>query len=481
MGSQLSGTRHAPRASAFRITRERLIAWLVRHCATPVRLVAAPPGFGKSMILQEYVAGRDRTLYVHAPSFESIDAMVACVREAVERWGDSAVVEVAIDDADALTESESAVLEDLLRDAPAGVRFILGSRSRAIIRDPHLMLDGTVDVLGLEALSMKIGEIATLCDGFGVAYSDADLVALLKMTDGWPMLVHETIRYAAGQKQSLSAAFSKWMERHAGDLSRTIAADLDGHPLAAAFQRLCEGKSADNIDDLDSLERHGLYVKLTGGRYEVLRPISDLFATRAQTRESPSSNTLPMHAHLLGEFKVHIGGRRVEWLRRKDAQLFRYLLMRPTGAASRAELCDVFWPEHDSAQARQNLRTTCSNIRSALRACLPFTDVSQYFSSRGTDLCVALDTVVTDLSRFNNQVALGKEALANNDTALAAVQFGMAHRTYRGPLMVDPPGCFYADIAEEIEEKLRECNRAIAQFSASRPAPEPSAESVRTA
>jgi DNA-binding SARP family transcriptional activator len=169
----------------------------------------------------------------------------------------------------------------------------------------------------------------------------------------------------------------------------------------------------------------------------------------------------PIVAQLLGEFEVRIGGKRVQWIRRKDALLFKYLLLEPEGRASRQELCAAFWPEHDRQQAAQNLRTTCSNIRTALRRCLPVSRVAAYFYAEGRDIVLRNDLAVTDLARFIAHVRAARVMMVTQRFDRALAEYASARAAYHGPLIVDPSTPSHDVIAREVEAAFEEAERHL--------------------
>lgn len=187
---------------------------------------------------------------------------------------------------------------------------------------------------------------------------------------------------------------------------------------------------------------------------------NDIHSATLEVTELP--NALPIFAQMLGEFEVRIGGRRVEWIRRKDALLFKYLLLKPSGRATRLELCEAFWPAHDRQQASQNLRTTCCNIRAALRRSLPESRVDLYFRADGRDVVLCSALVSSDITRFNELVGAAREAMNEQRFERATQAFEAARVLYRGPLIVDPPNAGYETIAKEIDENFAEVQRHLA-------------------
>lgn len=180
-------------------------------------------------------------------------------------------------------------------------------------------------------------------------------------------------------------------------------------------------------------------------------------------------DAVPIFVQLLGELDVRIAGRRVEWIRRKDALLFKYLLLEPLGRVSRDELCEVFWPAHDRQQALQNLRTTCSNVRSALRRCLPESRVDLYFQADGRDIVLRNDLAITDLSRFLAHVNAARDAMTAQRLDRAIDAYEAARVLYRGPLIADPPTAAHEAIARAVDDAFNEVLRhltALRRFGA---------------
>jgi DNA-binding SARP family transcriptional activator len=192
-------------------------------------------------------------------------------------------------------------------------------------------------------------------------------------------------------------------------------------------------------------------------------------------------NDTAISARLLGEFDVRVNGCPVSWIRRKDALLFRYLLLEPLGRAARSELCDAFWPDHDRQQAAQNLRTTCSNVRAALRRALPAHDADSYFYADGGNVVVRADLTYTDLTRFMASVHSGRTAMVSLRFAEAIEAYESARSLYRGPLIADPATPAHRAIADEVEAAFGEVQRhltALRLFAGDSPALRASAASA---
>jgi DNA-binding SARP family transcriptional activator len=68
---------------------------------------------------------------------------------------------------------------------------------------------------------------------------------------------------------------------------------------------------------------------------------------------------------LLGPPLITFRGKEIQVRRRKVRYLCYYLACQKF-PVSRANLCDMFWPECNELEARKNLREALSNLRSSL-------------------------------------------------------------------------------------------------------------------
>jgi DNA-binding SARP family transcriptional activator len=151
---------------------------------------------------------------------------------------------------------------------------------------------------------------------------------------------------------------------------------------------------------------------------------------------------------MFGRFEAEIGGRRIEWIRRREAQIFKYLLLQPEGAASRSELRELFWPEASPHLATQSIRTASSNIRKAIAAIVGYGNVDRYFTSRG-DMAVEVGNAVIDVRRFTAHVADGDAELDAGHLQEALAHYRAAEALYGGELLGgDYPEPWYVPRAE---------------------------------
>lgn len=465
------------------IVRAHLLEWLEHHAALPLRAIIAPPGFGKTTLLKQYAEHRTNCVYVAGGKrrrlTESFPTML-CERLGLPVDAGRSIEttlgaldalpprEIAIDEVDALRAEDRAALSTIVLHAPHHVSLLLASRSRESIGDPRRLLDGSTALLDVSSLAFTASEIDKLCALAGVAATPSQTARLLEESEGWPLVAAAAIRVAAEEGRDLGGAMRRWNAQCGTALREMILADAVDS-LGPLLSRACSTPETLSIDEMRALERAGLYVRRTDGTFTLLKAAAAAFEPVEPADPASLPDIAPIFVQLLGEFDVRIAGRRIEWVRRKDALLFKYLLLEPHGRASRRELAEAFWPAHDRQQAAQNLRTTCSNIRAALRRVLPARRADLYFQSDGHDIVVRNDLAVTDLARFLGHVRAGREAMAAQRLDSAVEAYEAARSIYRGPLIVDPPKPEHEATARDVDESFNEVQRhltALRRFGA---------------
>ncbi|MDP9024431.1 MAG: hypothetical protein M3N13_03510 [Candidatus Eremiobacteraeota bacterium] len=450
--------------------RPRLIAALTRHEDTPTRLLIAPAGFGKTTLIRHYLGHLTsaHTYIAFEPDDEGArilerisDALEANLPledldhfiDALERVPAQVLV---FDDADFKNSRATDVLLALIEHMPEHLSLIVASRSRGVVAGARALVTGAFVYLNADDLAFTTGEIAQLCDLHGLRYIPADVEKIVRLSDGWPIVVSLGIRTAAIDGHQANTVYESWCAQHAEAFHAFIleeaARSAHGHLLR---RLLLSDDMFCAVDEWEALERAGLFVRRRNGRHDLYRVLLDVFSpSAANVAESSKIDALPLVATVLGEFTVTIGGRKVEWVRRKDARIFKYLLLKPGGMATRQELIDVFWPEREHQAAIAALRTTCSNIRHAIREAVGHSRAQLYFV---TDLHVRVpsERVISDLQRFRAHAAAVAIAEEQGDAAQARVHLKELTNIERGDFIVDAPCALYDEIVAEIASAFR--------------------------
>jgi hypothetical protein len=462
-------TRTLPRVASSTVRRSRLERWLATHVAVPLRLLVAPAGCGKSTLLLKYLpnstvdAGYAALPLGATPAlvFESISAALALPRtphnydELLEmlRSTIAAPTELALDDVDNATPEAAAILKRIVEEAPEHLTFIYTSRSRDAIDAKTWIARGLGVLCDYRRLAFDPAETELLAETCGVPCTHLEISRLLEESEGWAIVVSGAVRAASEDSRSLNDAYEQWRVRYGQVFTEFIAADLDraDEEDRALVRSLIAGATIDDRERLHRLEMQGLFVVADDDDYRPFRPIRQL---RGRVRLSPSARLSPLIVRMFGRFDAKLDTQDIAWIRRRDQQFIKYLLLKPTGSATRSELASVFWPDADKQLAAQSVRTACSNIRKAIAAQVGYACVDLYFNA-DPDVSLNLTNVVADVRRFSAHVADGDAAFDRGDAQEASVHYRAAEELYNGRLLDgDPPEPWFADHAQQLEDQF---------------------------
>lgn len=438
-----------PRLGPSIIRRQGLEEWLGRFKSVPVRFLVAPPGFGKTMALLGYLRHISETgVYVALAPGESAEGVWRAVGRALRLEVDfgshddfvsalaaRAPMELAID-CEGIPNAEGlAELLGLIDDLPEDVALLVACRSRTALNVGRYVADGSAILCDAERLAFDASAIRHVAETCGVSFSHPDVLRMLEVTDGWPQVVSGALRKAAEDNCNLGQAFDHWRVRHGHLFNEFIAGALRlvSEREADFVFKLMSGSSLDDRAHLQALEEQGLFVIHTPDGYRPLRALSrSRLYDRYGRRVQPAT---PMQVRLFGWFMAEIDRQPIEWVRRRDRQIFKYIALHPAGSVSRAEIGKVFWPHAERHLVAQSLRTVCSNIRKAIAAIVGFNQVDAYFRT-GDELSVDLHHVIVDVNRF---VAHANDADLQYDRGelrAAYAHYRSAARVYRGDLLI---------------------------------------------
>ncbi len=203
------------------VTRERLLDELDRFAAVPLTLVAAPVGFGKSVLVETW-AGRssDAVAWVSLEAGDSDPARLwTYIATAVDRvrpgLGRAALgllrspgaspssiadelangvrsyrapITLVLDDAHVLSDEACwRSLERLVLHLPPEARVVLITRSDPQLRLGRLRGRGALGEIRARELAFTVEEARELLvQREGIALADADVELLVRRTEGWP-------------------------------------------------------------------------------------------------------------------------------------------------------------------------------------------------------------------------------------------------------------------------------------------------------
>jgi len=418
------------------IHRPRLERWLQAYAQYPVRLIIAPAGSGKTSLLLKYCAESERdTLYYALPpgcDAEYVRELLASAKDV----SPAVCREIVIDDVDNGSPEAIAQLLALVEEAPENITLIYVGRSREVIDARRLIARGVAVLCDARRLAFDVDEAGTLAEACGVAASDLDFRRLIEDTDGWAMAVSSTIRTATAENETIGRAYELWRAQSQAFLRDFAVAEVERAPLnlQQAFWDLFNGESTSDLLRLRDLEARGLFV-LDDGRdtLRIYRPLQPL-GVKVPSKSDRASFSPPLMVRMFRSFEARLDGREIPWVRRRDMQIVKYLLLKPNGMASRSELASVFWPDTDRHLATQSVRTACSTIRKAFATLVGPANVDLYFRT-APDIQIDLSNVVCDVKRFCAHVNDGDADFERGDVQNAAMHYRAAEKLYAGRLL----------------------------------------------
>ncbi len=331
-----------------------------------------------------------------------------------------------------------AGIEEVLRlvaDVPDEVSLLIACRSRAAFHVGRSVSEGTAVLCDAERLAFDAAEIRHIAESCGVPFTHADVLRMLEVTDGWAQVVSGALRKAGEDNVPLSQAFEHWRVRYGHLFNEFLVEGLKhvSEREADSVLKLMSGSHLDDRAQLQALEEQGLFVIHTAEGYRPLRALSrsrlyDRYGRRVET-------VAPMEIRLFGWFLAEIERQSIDWVRRRDRQVFKYVALQPGARVSRAELCQVFWPGVERHLVAQSLRTVCSNIRKAIAHIVGFKQVESYFHA-GEDISLDLDNVIIDVNRFATHVNDADDQYERGEMRAAYAHYRSAARVYRGDLLI---------------------------------------------
>jgi DNA-binding SARP family transcriptional activator len=438
-----------PRMAPTVIRRPRLEDWFARFRNVPVRFLVGPPGCGKTTAAVGYlIHSKSSGLYCTVPKGATAGDIRTLIARSMQcdapKMGRDALIralvqnspcELAIDDADFASPEGIAEIYRIIDEMPERMSLLIVCRSRGAIDVSRLVARGIATLCDAERLAFDAAEVRHLAETCGVSFTHADVVRILEATDGWPLVVSCAIRKAAEDGRNLAEAFEHWRSRQGHLFTEFVNAALEGAApeKIELVRQLMEGVACDDQQRLHSLEIDGLFAIHNSRGYQPLRALSRL---RMHAQQTSQTRTVPaMHVRMLGRFQAEISGHTIEWIRRRDAQIFKYVTLKRNGTATRAELSETFWPGAEKHLVAQSIRTAFSNIRKAIANVVGFDAIDAYIQANG-DIALNLDNVIVDVNRFVAHANDGDQQYERNELRAAFAHYRTAEHAYWGDLLV---------------------------------------------
>ena len=458
------------------IRRNRLEQWLKSYAQYPARLVVAPAGSGKTSLLLKYCANSERETYYCALSencdpgqlreliaktlgIERAPRSYAAMVDAVN-GSPAHCREIVVDDVDNGNAEARAELVQLIEDVGDNITLIYAGRAREFIDARRLIARGVAALCDARRIAFDVEEGALLCEACGVDASDLQVRRMIADTDGWAMAVCGTIRTAAAEHLTLDRAFASWRSQSQSFLNDFLRAELQRIPeeFRQSFWRLYNAQDVPAPAQLRELESRGMFILDEGSDHlRLYRALSPNTAPAAHAETgSAASHTSPLMVQMFRGFFAKVDGREIQWVRKRDQQIVKYLLLKPNGMASREELVSVFWADTDRHLAVQSVRTACSTIRKAFASVVGPANVDRYFRTL-PELQLDLSNIVCDVRRFRVHINDGDAEYERGNAQNAAMHYRAAEKLYAGRLLdFDGPEPWIVTHAAELEERYLE-------------------------
>jgi LuxR family transcriptional regulator, maltose regulon positive regulatory protein len=238
------------------VRRTALLDRLRASSDLPVVSIAAPPGYGKSAFLSQWVeeasrrvawvsiegedndpavllayiaAALDRlqpidvdVFHTRAPPGTSVAATVAR-RIAATLAGMVDPVALVFDHTEFLHNHQCRdAIAELALHIPPGGQLVLASRGLPPVPLASLRARGAVVEVGVDDLAMDEPEARLLLDGAGVALADAEMAELVRQTEGWPVgLYLAALALKAGTRRRTAGFAFSGDDRLMADYLRT--------------------------------------------------------------------------------------------------------------------------------------------------------------------------------------------------------------------------------------------------------------------
>jgi LuxR family transcriptional regulator, maltose regulon positive regulatory protein len=292
------------------VRRATLVRRLSREQDATLAVIVAPPGYGKSSLLQEWAEHDEREFVWLSPaSFETTDLeeTTRSIIADTEADGERGVV-VVIDDAHlASPEAVRYVLEQLLEEIPAGSMVAVGSRTEPPLPLGRLRARRSLIEVRVDDLAMIPAEASILLRQAGLELDFTMLQALVSRTEGWPaglylsalslrkqVDVSGALSRLRGDDHSLAEYFRDEvlapLPRDLSDFAvqTSVLDELAGPICDAVLERTCSGRVLTRLERASSLLRpldpahehyrwHGLFRDALGA--ELRRTAPELVRT----------------------------------------------------------------------------------------------------------------------------------------------------------------------------------------------------------
>jgi LuxR family maltose regulon positive regulatory protein len=173
------------------VPRIPLLDLLEASTYTPMVVVLAPPGYGKTTLLAQW-ADRDPRRFAWltiGPDDNDPSVLLRHIAAALDRTAPDALpVVLVLDDLQLLENREGLrVVGRLLNDLPTGSQLAIASRGEPPLPLARLRAEGRVLEIGPDDLAMNHHELTAILENAELSADPAEVGELLERTEGWPV------------------------------------------------------------------------------------------------------------------------------------------------------------------------------------------------------------------------------------------------------------------------------------------------------
>jgi LuxR family maltose regulon positive regulatory protein len=263
-----------PQLPPRHVSRPRLLAMLDDAAGSPLTLLAAGPGAGKTVLLTEWSRRSDaRTVWLNLAAADAeprrfwrllISALRGCdgdERGLPDAMPPGAAIDlvrsmfstesaarpvIVIDDADVLTHPEIlAGLDSLICSGQPGLRLVMAADSDPLMPLHRYRFDGLMRELRAADLAMTTAEIREVLALHGVTLGERDLGLLAARTEGWAAGVRLSAMRMEGAEYP--ADFVSRLARYQGSISEYLVDEVLRRQPEAQRRLLIETSFLDEV------------------------------------------------------------------------------------------------------------------------------------------------------------------------------------------------------------------------------------------
>ncbi len=264
------------------ISRSNLLRSLSDAQTPGVVAVIAPPGYGKSSVLDEWARRDPRHFVSLAAELEDDDGELTATRASVRAKIQSlAAAErpfvLMLDDAHRVSgDGLRRLVDEVMRDLPAGCLLALASPSRPALAFGRLRAKRMLLEIGVDDLAMSPTEASMLLREAGLELDFGCVQALVHRTEGWPAALYLAALSVREQGDHCAAAvaFRGNDHRLTEYLRDEVFAGWSGSMVNFAIRSsILEELSGPVCDAILGQKRSGLHLAELAEATSLLRPL----------------------------------------------------------------------------------------------------------------------------------------------------------------------------------------------------------------